>query len=1111
MSNNMHTRLILSAEDRGISTMMKKMSTETSATIDQFGRLGSTIAAALGGLTAGAGLKTALGWIDEYRNDVLSIAVTLTDTVKGSSSEMAAALDQNKRHAADFFKLLQVQSAKSLSSFSDLTKAYTLFASQGLALDPTAESAGMLASVTDRIKMLTQGQQSDIQIRQEIRSMLQGRSRATDALAQRLTNLDPDFLKKIKSYVSAGQGQEAMKYLDSLLPTNISGEISSLLSKQLERVKTNVRLWTLDAFSPLYDEVKAIVSSVADVFAPGGDSPIKSGMAMLAQDLTKVVSGLKDFASQVSNSAFTNFFLLTGPRLAAIALAALTAAKAFGLLKMAIAASVGALATIPGMITVGVMAVAAGGAWSQQQMTRDQAKGQTGGEGESWQETKSYIADMINGFIAFSKGLLSGAISLIIGLIEAVKSSALTLAGDILELVAKAMFKFNDISRTIISVFYDLKNGAAIVFEQIKWGISKGLEALYSSMSKAPFGIGKAAAIAAEGAAAGSAAATIRIAELEAAKKPDAKPDVFAESINWALGQSASLKNQGASAWAGLADPKNMLNDILDASIDDWDKSQAKRRLSLKESAVGVAGTKAVVGDRSSIIGLQAANLEDYNKQIAKLIKDTAGLDKVITDLDAAIAKGGNDYQSAMAQVTKQYNSQQLKIAKFGGEQANALSDSAKAMQELTFLNNELAELKKAENEAAADQITLIQKNIAEKQEQAAQQAIVAMELLKADKDAASARARLTLERFRAEKTRQVNIEQADAMSQRVSALGGFTSGLDSGRSGSNAYNQKIKESVELQKQLIDFQRQGSGSEESSVDAKDRLNKLSKEYQQTLAQATPEIERQIQAMEYQAELMSKDTMFSGIQGGLIEMDKRITSTYEKWSEMTVSVFSSMQNTMSNFFFDFFSGNLDSAKDYFVAWGQSITQAFSDMLAKMVVDYIASTAAMQAVGGALKLGLSLAGAFLGIGSAAVGGVASASSEIGSISLGGAGAAGPGSLTAGWANGGIAPGGFRAFSDGGMVTTPTLGLVGEGRYNEAIVPLPDGRSIPVEMRGGRTEQNVIINVIDNTGGETKKTINQSQDEQGRTLIDIILDAANRNKNGFRGQLRNALGVS
>ena len=66
---------------------------------------------------------------------------------------------------------------------------------------------------------------------------------------------------------------------------------------------------------------------------------------------------------------------------------------------------------------------------------------------------------------------------------------------------------------------------------------------------------------------------------------------------------------------------------------------------------------------------------------------------------------------------------------------------------------------------------------------------------------------------------------------------------------------------------------------------------------------------------------------------------------------------------------------------------------------------------------------------------------------------------------FANGGIAKGGidFGAFSTGGTVTRPTVGLVGEGAYNEAIVPLPDGQSIPVEMKGGGAGGAIINNYI------------------------------------------------
>ena len=62
----------------------------------------------------------------------------------------------------------------------------------------------------------------------------------------------------------------------------------------------------------------------------------------------------------------------------------------------------------------------------------------------------------------------------------------------------------------------------------------------------------------------------------------------------------------------------------------------------------------------------------------------------------------------------------------------------------------------------------------------------------------------------------------------------------------------------------------------------------------------------------------------------------------------------------------------------------------------------------------------------------------------------------------ANGNVLRGGFQAFANGGVVSSPTLGLIGEGRYNEAVVPLPDGRSIPVEMRGG----GITIQVTGNT---------------------------------------------
>lgn len=76
-------------------------------------------------------------------------------------------------------------------------------------------------------------------------------------------------------------------------------------------------------------------------------------------------------------------------------------------------------------------------------------------------------------------------------------------------------------------------------------------------------------------------------------------------------------------------------------------------------------------------------------------------------------------------------------------------------------------------------------------------------------------------------------------------------------------------------------------------------------------------------------------------------------------------------------------------------------------------------------------------------------------------------------------------LRKYAGGGIANSPQLALFGEGRMNEAYVPLPDGRSIPVTMNGGGS---VTVNVINNSGAavETK----ERQGPNGRE-IEILID--------------------
>ena len=51
---------------------------------------------------------------------------------------------------------------------------------------------------------------------------------------------------------------------------------------------------------------------------------------------------------------------------------------------------------------------------------------------------------------------------------------------------------------------------------------------------------------------------------------------------------------------------------------------------------------------------------------------------------------------------------------------------------------------------------------------------------------------------------------------------------------------------------------------------------------------------------------------------------------------------------------------------------------------------------------------------------------------------------------------------ALASGGVVTSPHVALIGEGMQDEAVVPLPNNRKIPVDLRGGRSGNTFVTNI-------------------------------------------------
>lgn len=108
----------------------------------------------------------------------------------------------------------------------------------------------------------------------------------------------------------------------------------------------------------------------------------------------------------------------------------------------------------------------------------------------------------------------------------------------------------------------------------------------------------------------------------------------------------------------------------------------------------------------------------------------------------------------------------------------------------------------------------------------------------------------------------------------------------------------------------------------------------------------------------------------------------------------------------------------------------------------------------------------------------------------------------------ARGAVFPGHFQAFARGSpRVGRPTLGLIGEGTKPEAVIPLPDGRSVPVSLNGGGGGTiNFTINVQAMDGESAARVLIA----QAEVIKGIYLRALNSDASfliGVKSRVRNA----
>ena len=94
----------------------------------------------------------------------------------------------------------------------------------------------------------------------------------------------------------------------------------------------------------------------------------------------------------------------------------------------------------------------------------------------------------------------------------------------------------------------------------------------------------------------------------------------------------------------------------------------------------------------------------------------------------------------------------------------------------------------------------------------------------------------------------------------------------------------------------------------------------------------------------------------------------------------------------------------------------------------------------------------------------------------------------------------------FAEGGIVTAPTIGLIGEAGHSEAVIPLTDNN---LRAMSGGGKGGVVVNITNKTDSNVKVSNSSYNEDMGKWVLDVVVDGATRNRGGFGANLKTALG--
>lgn len=269
--------------------------------------------------------------VDDFNTATIGIAATLTDMAKKGSEDLKQVYSQNLAYAKETYEKVELAAAKFFASGKEMIEGWQILVQKGVVLT-SDEDINNLGILVDKVKLLTQGQSSSLQIAQELRSAMNGQSIAGSQLANLLeARLGKEWEKQLNKAREQGR---VLQFLASQFQGvgAASEDIGKTLESQKSTLSTLLQQVGRNGLSQAYDDIVRWLAQ--------GNEYLRTHKDLLASDINRLwgdvrtkIESVAGFLQDIREWSSNNPFLSgVASDVATLAISIAAGSKAAGLL-----------------------------------------------------------------------------------------------------------------------------------------------------------------------------------------------------------------------------------------------------------------------------------------------------------------------------------------------------------------------------------------------------------------------------------------------------------------------------------------------------------------------------------------------------------------------------------------------------------------------------------------------------------------------------------------------------------------------------------------------------------------------------------------------------------